>query len=149
MGKIILYAIIELMIILVGVVLMKKVEVVAAVFKDQEGRYYCARRKDEGPLAVKWEFPGGKIEAGETHQEALKREIQEELNTDINVNDFIMTVNHQYEHFHLTMHAYHATILNGSLTQNEHTGAKWLNKDQLDDLDWAEADLPIVDVLKK
>lgn len=128
---------------------MKKIEVVAAVFTNERGEFYCARRKDEGPLALKWEFPGGKIEAGETHQEALVREIKEELSTDILVNDYIMTVNHQYEFFHLTMHAYHATIINGSLTQNEHTGAKWLSKDQLDQLDWAEADLPIVDLLMK
>lgn len=128
---------------------MKYVEVVAAVFQNEEGHFYCARRKDEGPLALKWEFPGGKIEAGETHQEALIREIKEELNTDIKLNDFIMTVKHQYKNFHLTMHAYYATIINGSLTQNEHTGAKWLSKAELDQLDWAEADIPIVKVLMK
>ena len=128
---------------------MKNIEVVAAIIINKNNEIFCARRKDEGELALKWEFPGGKIEKGESHQEALIREIKEELSTDIKVTNFIMTVKHQYESFHLTMHAYLADVINGDLILNEHTGFKWLKKEQLNSLDWAEADLPIVDFLSK
>ncbi|MDY0278474.1 MAG: (deoxy)nucleoside triphosphate pyrophosphohydrolase [Acholeplasma sp.] len=128
---------------------MKNIEVVAAIFINSDNEIFCARRKDEGELALKWEFPGGKIEPGESHQEALIREIKEELSTDIKVNDFIMTVKHQYKGFHLTMHAYFAEVVNGDLVLNEHTGFKWLKKEELHTLDWAAADLPIVDFLVK
>ncbi|PKK95429.1 MAG: 8-oxo-dGTP diphosphatase MutT [Tenericutes bacterium HGW-Tenericutes-5] len=128
---------------------MKNIEVVAAIFTNENNEVFCARRKDEGELALKWEFPGGKIEPGESHQEALIREIKEELSTDIKVKDFIMTVRHQYNSFHLTMHAYFAEVVNGNLVLNEHTGFKWLRKEELYSLDWAAADLPIVDFLAK
>lgn len=128
---------------------MKNIEVVAAIFINKNNEIFCARRKDEGELALKWEFPGGKIEQGESHQEALIREIQEELSTEIKVKDFIMTVKHQYNNFHLTMHAYFAEVVNGDLILNEHTGFRWLKKEELHSLDWAAADLPIVDFLAK
>jgi 8-oxo-dGTP diphosphatase len=128
---------------------MKNIEVVAAILINSDNEIFCARRKDEGELALKWEFPGGKIELGESHQEALIREIKEELSTDIKVNDFIMTVKHQYKGFHLTMHAYFAEVVTGNLILNEHTGFKWLRKEELYSLDWAAADLPIVDFLAK
>lgn len=128
---------------------MKNIEVVAAIFINSDNKIFCARRKDEGELALKWEFPGGKIEQEESHQEALIREIKEELSTDIKVNDFIMTVRHQYKGFHLTMHAYFAEVIKGDLILNEHTGFKWLRKEELYSLDWAAADLPIVDFLAK
>ena len=127
---------------------MKCIEVVAAVFKDDEGRYFCTRRKDKGELALKWEFPGGKIEKGETHKEALVREIKEELSVYIDVKDFIMTVKHQYINFYLTMHVYFTDIISGELVLNEHLDSKWLHKDELQNLDWAEADLPIINELK-
>ena len=128
---------------------MKNIEVVAAIFINKNNEIFCARRKDEGELALKWEFPGGKIEPAESHQEALIREIKEELSTDIKVNDFIMTVKHQYKGFHLTMHAYFAEVVTGDLVLNEHTGFKWLRKEELYSLDWAAADLPIVEFLAK
>lgn len=128
--------------------IMKKIEVVAAVFKNNQNRIFCARRKDEGELALKWEFPGGKIEPGESQTEALVREIKEELKTDIKVLDFIITVYHQYETFHLTMHAYFTEVLQGNLELTEHTGQIWLPVDELDTLDWAAADIPIVQELK-
>ncbi|MFP4287403.1 MAG: (deoxy)nucleoside triphosphate pyrophosphohydrolase [Candidatus Izemoplasmataceae bacterium] len=128
---------------------MKYIEVVAAVISNEDGLIYCAKRKDEGELALKWEFPGGKIEKGESHTEALKREIMEEFSTEIDVLDFIVTVKHQYKNFHLTMHAYHAKIIKGSMTMNEHTGFKWLKVEELKILDWAMADIPIVDILTK
>ena len=128
---------------------MKKIEVVAAVFQNENGELFCAKRKDEGELALKWEFPGGKIEPGETQKEALKREIKEELSADIEVLDYIMTVKHQYNSFDLTMHAYFAKVKHGDLVLSEHTGEKWLKKEALNTLDWAEADKPIIDQLLK
>ncbi len=128
---------------------MKYIEVVAAVFKNSDNKIFCARRRNDGELALKWEFPGGKIEVGETHEIALKREIKEELDTEIVVNKFITTVSHQYKSFHLTMHAYYASIIKGALTLSEHTDSKWLNKEDLSKLDWAEADIPIVKILMK
>ncbi len=126
---------------------MKKIEVVAAVIVNEKNEIFCARRKNEGPLALKWEFPGGKIEKGESLTEALVREIEEEFSTKIKVNDFIMTVKHQYETFHITMHAFFATVINGDLVLNEHTDFKWLKNEELFSLDWAEADIPIVKAL--
>jgi len=126
---------------------MKKIEVVAAVIVNEKNEIFCARRKNEGPLALKWEFPGGKIEKGESLTEALVREIEEEFSTKIKVNDFIMTVKHQYETFHITMHAFYATVINGDLVLNEHTDFKWLKNEELFSLDWAEADIPIVKAL--
>ena len=128
---------------------MKNIEVVAAVIINENNEIFCARRKNEGELALKWEFPGGKTEIGESNQEALVREIKEELATDIKVNNFITTVKHQYKTFHLTMHAYYAEVIKGNLEMNEHTGFKWLKKEELHLLDWAPADLPIVNILMK
>ncbi len=126
---------------------MKYIEVVAAVFKNNNDEFFCARRRDDGELALKWEFPGGKIELGESHQDALIREIKEELETEITVGEFITTVKHQYNYFHLTMHAYYVDIVKGELTLSEHTGSKWLKKEELMKLDWAAADIPIVKIL--
>ncbi|MFA5528713.1 MAG: (deoxy)nucleoside triphosphate pyrophosphohydrolase [Peptostreptococcales bacterium] len=122
---------------------MKRIEVVAAVLR-KEGKIFCAQRKDEGPLAKKWEFPGGKIETGETREEALVRELYEELNIQVQVGDFIMTIEHQYPTFHITMHAYYCNMDNAILELSEHLDSKWLNPIQLGQLDWAEADIPIV-----
>lgn len=125
---------------------MKKLEVVAAVFIN-DNKVFCAQRANKGPLALKWEFPGGKIEENESKEDALKREIKEELLTDIKVDKFLMTVEHQYETFHLTMHVFFCTVTNGELTLNEHVNSCWLNKEELLSLDWAEADIPIVNKL--
>ena len=127
---------------------MKYIEVVAAVIKNSKNEFFCARRKDDGELALKWEFPGGKVEHGETHQDALIREIKEEFNIDIVVKEYIETVKHQYVSFHITLHAYHAEITNGNMILVEHTGSKWLKAKDLLSLDWAEADIPIVQLLK-
>ena len=122
---------------------MKHVEVVAAVIIKNR-QVFCAQRKNFGEAAKKWEFPGGKIEEGETPQEALAREIFEELDTQIEIGEFITTVNHQYNTFSITMHAYQATVLTGDLKLSEHLDSRWLCKEELDSLDWAAADIPIV-----
>lgn len=122
---------------------MKNIEAVAAVIM-QGGRVFCAQRKDEGETARLWEFPGGKIEAGETHSQALEREIREELEAGISVEDFIMTISYQYVHFNLTMHAYRCRLTSGEIVLREHLASRWLAADELDSLPWAPADLPIV-----
>ena len=128
---------------------MKYLEVAAAVFINEEDKIYCTKRGNVGPLGLKWEFPGGKIEPGETNQEALVREIKEELDTVIAVGNLITTVKHQYETFHITLHAYYTEVISGELTLSEHIDSKWCSKDELLDLEWAEADLPIVKLLIK
>jgi len=127
---------------------MKHFEVVASVF-IKDNRVFCAQRKDAGETAKKWEFPGGKIEAGETHQQALVREISEELATKISVGTFVTTVDHQYNTFAITMHAYQCSILEGNLALSEHLDSKWLSRDELDCVEWAPADLPIVDRVRE
>lgn len=92
-------------------------------------------------------FPGGKIEAGESHEEALKREIREELDTEIHVDGFLCTVEYDYPAFHLTMHCYLCSVLSGGLVLKEHEAAKWLGIDRLDSVDWLPADLQILSLL--
>lgn len=128
---------------------MRKIIVVAAIIRNDQNQIFCARRKDFGELALKWEFPGGKIELGETHQEALIREIKEELELDITVQDQFITITHQYNTFHITMYNYYCTITRGKLVLNEHIEYKWLDLNELSSLDWAEADIPIVNELVK
>ena len=127
---------------------MIKIEVVAAVLKN-EGKVFCAQRNNEGPLAKKWEFPGGKIEHGETCKQALKRELFEELNLEVKVGDFILTVKHQYPTFFITMHAFYCDIDTRCIDLNEHIDSKWLEPNELLQLDWAEADIPIIKMIAK
>jgi len=126
---------------------MKHITVVAAVIKKDD-KIFCAQRKDSGEIAKKWEFPGGKIEQGETPEAALIREIKEELTVDIAVGEFLITVNHDYSNFSITMHAYSATILDGTIKLLEHIDSSWLTQEELHRLDWAAADLPIVERVK-
>ena len=120
-------------------------EVVAAVI-HLKGKVICVRR---GPnvqefISDKWEFPGGKVEVGESREEALVREIREELSVDIEVSEFLMTVEHTYPDFHLTMHVFRCVLIQGEITLNEHVALKWLSVDELDQLDWAAAYVPVV-----
>lgn len=125
---------------------MKKIEVVAAIIK-KGNKYYCAQRKDEGELAKKWEFPGGKIEENETHQQALEREIKEELSAEIKVGKFLVTIEHEYNSFFLTMHCYYCDIIRGDLVISEHLDSKWLTKKEMLSYDFADADKPVIKLL--
>ncbi len=95
-----------------------------------------------------WEFPGGKMEVGETPDEALKREIREELSTEISVDKYLCTVEYDYPQFHLTMHCYICSLLTEALHLNEHEAAKWLAEDELDNVRWLPADLHVIQELK-
>lgn len=124
---------------------MKKIEVVAAVIKNQE-KILCAQRGPENLdyVSYKWEFPGGKVEPGETLTEAIEREIQEELKLNITAGELFTTVEHQYPDFHITMHAFICHSDSFHITLTEHVQTRWLLPEELNDLDWAEADIPIV-----
>ena len=126
---------------------MKYIEVVAAIIRDEEGCVFATQR-GLGEWKDWWEFPGGKIEAGETPEEALKREIREELSTEISVDEFLCTVEYDYPKFHLTMHCYLCSLLTEALHLNEHEAAKWLAKDELDSVKWLPADMLVIDALK-
>ena len=124
---------------------MKQIEVVAAII-SHDNKILCMQRavNKYDYISLKYEFPGGKIEEGETQQDALKREIREELNMDIVVQDFFLTVNHEYPDFKLVMHSFLCNCSNTELVLNEHVAYRWLTKGNLLELDWAAADVPIV-----
>ena len=126
---------------------MKTIEVVAAVLRD--GDKVFATQRGYGDYKDKWEFPGGKIEPGETPEEAIIREIKEELDVDITVDSFLCTVEYDYPEFHLTMHCFLCSILDGTLTLIEHEAAKWLGPDELWSVDWLPADVKVVEELIK
>ena len=122
--------------------MMKQIEVVAAVIRKGDKRF--ATQRGYGEFKDWWEFPGGKMEAGETPEEALRREIREELSTEISVDEFICTVEYDYPKFHLTMHCYLCSLLTDALHLNEHEAAKWLAYENLGCLDWLPADLEVI-----
>lgn len=126
---------------------MKHIEVVAAIIQ-KDGRIFATQR-GYGEWKDWWEFPGGKIEAGETPEAALKREILEELSADIGVDKFLCTVEYDYPKFHLTMHCYLCSLLTDALHLNEHEAAKWLTKDELDSVKWLTADEIVIEELKR
>ena len=127
---------------------MKQIEVVAAIIHDDEGRIFATQR-GYGDFKDWWEFPGGKMEVGETPEGALVREISEELSADISVDKFLCTVEHDYPQFHLTMHCYLCSLLTEALHLNEHEAARWLTKDELGNVNWLPADVKVVEELKK
>ena len=126
---------------------MKRIEVAAAIIHDAQGRIFATQR-GYGEWKDWWEFPGGKIEQGETPEEALKREISEELSAEINVDELFSTVDYDYPKFHLTMHCYLCTLQTNAMHLNEHESARWLAKDELDSVKWLPADKSIIDKLK-
>lgn len=123
----------------------KTIEVVAAVIVKDDLIFVAQR--GYGEFKGKWEFPGGKIEIGESHEQTLKREIKEELNVDINIKKFIMTVNHEYNDFYLIMHCYMCDLILGSLELIEHLSKKWLHIDELYKIDLLPADRKIITYL--
>ena len=127
---------------------MKQIEVVAAIIHDGEGRVFATQR-GYGEWKDWWEFPGGKMEAGETPEEALVREIREELSAEISVDKFICTVEYDYPAFHLTMHCFLCSLIGEALHLNEHEAAKWLGKGELDSVKWLPADVKVVEALMK
>jgi len=151
---------------------MKQIEVVAAIIRKEDKIF--ATQRGYGDFKDWWEFPGGKMEAGETPEEALKREIREELSTEISVDEFLCTVEYDYPafglrpssdatlqsqselcsalaapSFHLTMHCYLCSLLTETLHLNEHEAARWLGKDELDSVKWLPADLEVIEKLKE
>ena len=127
---------------------MKQIEVVAAIIFDEQGRIFATQR-GYGDWKDWWEFPGGKIEAGETPQQALKREIHEELDAEIEVGELLRTIDYDYPNFHLTMHCILCTIVSGDLKLLEHEAAKWVTKETLRSVDWLPADQLILDKIEE
>lgn len=130
---------------------MKTIRVVAAIIKaiNEDGEpIIFATQRGYGDFKGGWEFPGGKIEEGETPQEALVREIKEELETEITVGDLIDTIEYDYPTFHLSMDCFWAKIVSGDLVLTEHEAAKWLTKDELDSVEWLPADIILIDKIR-
>ena len=125
---------------------MKQIEVVAAIIR--KGDKIFATQRGYGEWKDWWEFPGGKMEVGETPEEALVREIREELSAEISVNGFLCTVEYDYPAFHLKMHCYLCSLVTEALHLNEHEAAKWLTKDELDGVKWLPADVIVVQTIK-
>lgn len=126
---------------------MKHIEVVAGIIKDNDKIF--ATQRGYGEFKDGWEFPGGKMEPGETPQQALARELKEELAVDVNVGDFLCTVDYDYPTFHLTMHCFYCSLIGGELTLLEHEAAKWLNMSELHTVNWLPADVDVVKSLEK
>lgn len=130
---------------------MKTVKVVAAVItaaNENGEKMIFATQRGYGEFKDGWEFPGGKVEPGETPQAALKREIMEELETEIEVGDLIETIEYDYPTFHLSMDCFWAEIVKGDLVLREHEAAKWLTREQLESVDWLPADLGLVEKVR-
>ena len=125
---------------------MKTIEVVAAIIRD--GDRVLATQRGYGEFEGMWEFPGGKIEPGEACVEALKREIGEELAVEIVVEELVCTVEYDYPNFHLTMHCYFCSIANGEVELLEHKSARWLRRDELNEVEWLPADVSVINSLR-
>ena len=130
---------------------MKTVKVVAAIIKavNENGETIIfATQRGYGDFKGGWEFPGGKIESGETPQEALKREIIEELDTEVSVGELMETVEYDYPQFHLSMDCFWCQIVRGNLVLKEHEAARWLTKDELNNVEWLPADITLIEKIR-
>ena len=125
---------------------MKTIRVVAAVIRKGDAIFATAR--GYGEFKGQWEFPGGKVEDGETPQHALIREIEEELDTEIEVGELIQTVEYDYPNFHLSMDCFWAVVKTGKLVLKEAEAARWLTKEELDSVNWLPADIDLIQRLK-
>ena len=132
--------------------MMKHIEVVCAVIKNDNGEIFCCKRGPGRALEGFWEFPGGKVESHETHEETIIREIKEELNSIIKPLKYLGISNYDYNDldkpFSITMYAYECELIKGDLELTEHTEKKWVKKEELNSLKFAPADLPIVNMIK-
>lgn len=126
---------------------MKTIKVVAAIIRGKDRIF--ATQRGYGEFKDGWEFPGGKIEEGETPENALIREIREELDTEISVGEKITCVEYDYPKFHLSMDCFWAEIVSGDLVLKEHEAAKWLSREELDSVDWLPADLELIEKIKE
>ena len=126
---------------------MKQIKVVAAIIKNEDK--ILATKRGYGEFINMWEFPGGKIEPGETKKQALVREIKEELNIEINVDKFALDIVYQYPNFYLFMSCFMCSIKEGSIELLEHNDGKWITKEELNTLNWLPADIDAVNYLKE
>ena len=126
---------------------MKKIEVVAAIFRKENSIF--ATEKGYGEFKGYWEFPGGKVEPGESLEEALRREIREELQVEIHIEEKFTELDYDYPKFHLTMHCYFCFVLSGEIKLVEATDGRWLTKEELNTVNWLPADISLIEELKK
>ncbi|WP_270814937.1 (deoxy)nucleoside triphosphate pyrophosphohydrolase [Hungatella effluvii] len=126
---------------------MKTIEVVAAIIVEEDK--VLATQRGYGEFQGGWEFPGGKVEFGETPESALKREIKEELDVEIEIDTYVDTVEYDYPQFHLTMHCYKCRMLDEQLMLKEHEASKWVSQDELNEIDWLAADRIVVERMRK
>ena len=132
---------------------MKYIEVVCALIQNEQGKIFCCKRGPGRALANKWEFPGGKIEQNETNEQALVREIKEELKSDIEVIRYVGVSNHEYadleKPFIITMYAYLCKLVNGNLELTEHVDSCYASVEEMKLMDFAAADIPLIDIFGK
>ncbi len=126
---------------------MKTIQVVAAIIKDKDK--ILATQRGYGEFAGGWEFPGGKVEPGESDKVALVREIKEELEVEIEVGEFVHTVEYDYPNFHLSMNCYFANVVSGEIVLTEHQSAKWLMRETLMSVEWLPADVSLIELLSE
>ena len=128
---------------------MKLIKTVAGVIRNEKGEVLCTLR-DQGKyeyVSFKWEFPGGKIEEGETLEQTLVRELHEELEIDVEIKEFFYQVEHDYPDFHLSMAVFDCKLLSKEMKMNVHKGIKWLKPSEMMTLDWAAADIPVAELV--
>lgn len=128
---------------------MKNIIKVTAAILEKDGRIIIAQRKSSDHLSGKWEFPGGKIEPGETPEECLARELKEEFDIDVNISEHLGSNVHHYDHISIELMAYRASWVGGTITMNDHKAYRWVTINQLPDFDFAPADVPFVDMLRR
>lgn len=130
---------------------MKQIKTVAGVIRNENGEILCTLR-DQGKyeyVSFKWEFPGGKIEEGETLEQTLTRELREELEIEVKIENFLYQVEHDYPDFHLSMAVFDCELISKEMKMNVHKGIKWLKPSELMTLDWAAADIPVAEIVAK